>query len=728
MTSPSDHSRSTPLRTATALAALALALAACGGDVDTASPEPLAADIEAEAGAIHEPSATVDDRQFTLWSPGDEAAVLAEQRQTDPQADGSEVRLIVRLNPAAVLQGDRVATLGHTGNGESGDAAALRASQLAAKVSAVASTARAVVASSVLQAAPGAVVRQQFSHAVEGFVLTVPWGQAAAVADALARNPAVDAVEPDRVFSVGQSAPGVRTLDARAWGVDRIDQRASALDGSFRQTLTGSGVSIYVLDTGINPHNEFGSRLAAGYSTIQDGRGTRDCHGHGTHVAGTAAGATLGVAPAATVVPVRVMDCAGSSSGSSVLAGMDWVAAHGARPGVVNMSLGGSASSTLDAAAQRLMTAGFSVVAAAGNSNVDACTQSPARAAGLVTVAASDRADAKATFSNWGACVALWAPGTAIASAGHSSATAVVAMNGTSMAAPHASGAVALLLQGSPALAPAQVRQQLLAQASANTVAGAPGSMTRSLLYAGLEGAPATGPTLPVPVPVPTPAVAQVQLHAITMSTSVPSIGAWKAAAAVRVVDARGQAVRGAKVAGRYSHMSATVSCTTAADGSCSLASAAAPWSTLPVLGFAVTGVTGTQMAYTGGGARSAQVVRPNAPVARVTALTGTMVRSSPTAATWSPQFLPTIQDERGTPVAGATVQAVMQVHAGARVVGLQMLSCKTGTAGQCKLAWSGPSLNATHTGAVVQVLGVQRSFLAYQPGAVATASVGRTN
>jgi subtilisin family serine protease len=704
-------------RTPAALAAVALVLllSACGG----ADEAPPAADIVAA------PSATLEDRRFTLWAPEDEAALRAEQRQLDPATDGSTVQLIVRLNPAAVFAPERQALLGHTGNGESGDAAALRASQLAAKASAVASAAQAVLARSVVQAAPGAVVRQQFSHAVEAFVLAVPWDQADAVAAELARNPAVDAVEPDRRFTIGQATPPVRALDARAWGVDRIDQRSRVFDSSFRHTRNGSGTTVYVVDTGVNPHNEFGNRLVSGYSAINDGRGTADCQGHGTHVAGTAAGATLGVAPGARVVPVRVLDCSGSSSGSSVLQGLDWVAANGTRPGVVNMSLGGSASSTVDAAAQRLVTAGFSVVAAAGNSNIDACTQSPGRAAGLVTVAASDRNDVKASFSNWGSCVALWAPGTGIASAGHSSATAVAVMNGTSMAAPHAAGAVALLLQAQPTWAPAQVRQQLLAQASPNAVAGAPGSMSRSLLYAGEDGAVTTAPT-PTPLPTPAPSIPTVSVRGITMTTQVPAVGSWKALAEVAVVDAAGRGVAGAQVTGRYSNSSKDISCTTAASGLCTLASANASWATVPVLGMAITAVKGTNLAYTGGGARNAQIARPAAPQASVAGLVGTMVRAKPTAVEWTPQFVVTMKDERGNLVVNATVRAAMQAHVGASVAAARTLSCRTGTAGTCTLVWNGTKLNATHTGAAVQVLDAQRDFLVYRPGAVSSASVGR--
>lgn len=721
------------LRTPSAWAAcvLSLTLLGCGGGAEEAQSPASGNAVEAAEASVY-----VEGRVFKLWAPGDEAAVLAEQRQADPQADGSEVRLIVRLNPAAVLDSGRAHMLTATsasgdGEGVEGSASeaqatvsALHAKQLAAKASAVATAVDAVVKQSVLAVSPRAQVRQQFSHAVESFVITVPWAQAQDVATELARNPSVDAVEPDRVFSTGQVA-GVRLLDARAWGVDRIDQHARLFDNSFRHSLNGAGVNAYVLDTGINPHNEFGTRLVAGFSAINDGRGTGDCNGHGTHVAGTVGGATLGVAPGASLVPVRVMDCGGSGTGSSVLAGLDWVVAHGKRPGVVNMSLGGGASTTLDAAVQRLVSAGFSVVVAAGNSNVDACTQSPARAAGLITVAASDKADVKASFSNWGKCVAIWAPGTAISSAGHTSTSAVVAMNGTSMAAPHAAGAVALLLQASPQMAPAQVRAQLLAQASLNAVTGASASTTRSLLFAGQGAAVAPAPT-PAPAPAPAPTVKPVLLQSITLTSSVPSMGNWKADAAVKVVNQAGAPVSGAKVLARFSNMAAEVSCTTAANGLCNIASSTAPWANMPVLGFAVTGISGPQLSYTGG-VKITQIARPAAPVAKLTALSGTMARKTPTAAEWTPQFLATLKDARGAAVDGATVLAVLQVHVGARVVGLQTLSCRTNTAGQCTLAWTGPTLNAAHTGASLQVLDVQRVYLTYQPSAISSAVVGRT-
>ena len=689
-------------------ASLAL-LAACGGADDTPGTPTTAAPVDT---AVATP-----ERRFVLWTPGREATVQAEQAAISGDSSGSEVRLVVRMNPAAVQPMGRATMAGSSG-GEAGDAAAQRARDLAAKADAVVSASNDVMALSIRNLAPTALVRQHYAHALEGFVVSVPWSQAQAVADELARNPAVDAVELDRALAIEQASTA-RTLDARAWGVDRLDQRARVFDNLFRHTRTGQGVTAYVVDTGVSAHNQFGTRLRAGFSTVNDGQGTRDCHGHGTHVAGTVAGQTLGVAPGASIVPVRVLDCRGSGASTGVLAGLDWIAANGTRPAVVNMSLGGPAFSSLDAAAQRLVASGYTVVAAAGNSNIDACTQSPGRATGLVTVAASDNADAKATFSNTGACVALWAPGTNIASAGIASATAVVAMNGTSMAAPHAAGAAALLLQAQPTATAAQVRTRLLQDATPNLVLGVTGSTTRAMLFVG-EGSAAT----PTPPPPP-PANVAVRPASITLSTAVPAVGRWTTTATVQVLNAQGTAVAGARVAGRFSHMTAEVSCTTAANGRCSITSAAAPWGAMPKIGFAVTALSGTNMADAGNGVRHAQAVQPAAPVATVSALTGTMVRPAANSAQWTPNFNVTLTDAQRAPVAGALVQAQLTIHSGSRAVGLQTVACQTAANGQCRLVWTGPTLGSTHTGAVLDVKAVSRPFLAYTPGALTRATVG---
>jgi subtilisin family serine protease len=688
------------------LCAVWLLLSACGGG-DPVGPGQAAAEASADITI----SNGTESRRFLLWQPGQDAAVRAAQSALGDAAGSDEVRLIVRLNPAAVPP-DRRATMLGSGSGEGGDAAALRTRQLEAKAAAVATAVDEVMARSVRAASPRAALGQRFAHALEGFVLTVPFDQAQAVADLLARDPAVDGVELDRALTVEQAAP-VRLLDSRAWSVDRLDQRARVFDGAFRHSRTGQGVTLYVVDTGVSPHAQFGTRLRSGFSAVADGQGTRDCHGHGTHVAGTAAGSTLGVAPGAGVVPVRVLDCRGNSTGTQLLAGLDWIAAHGARPGVVNMSLGGPAFAALDAAAQRLVSAGFTVVAAAGNSNTDACTQSPGRAAGLVTVAASDTADAKASFSNTGSCVALWAPGVNIASAGIASATAVVGMSGTSMAAPHAAGVAALLLQAQPLATAAQVRARLLQDATPDAVFGVNGVTPRGLLFASDT---ATTP--------PPPSIA-IRPAAITIATSVPTPGLWAASATVQVVNAQGAAVAGARVVGRFSHSTAEAGCTTAADGRCSMAGPPALWGATSRITVALTGLSGPQMADSGGGVRSAQVAQPPAPVARVSALSGSMVRPSPSSPQWKPQFTVALADAQRAPVAGAVVQGLLRIHSGARVVGLQAVACQTAANGQCSVAWTGPTLGSTHTGAVLEVMAVSRPWLSYAPGPLTQAVVG---
>jgi subtilisin family serine protease len=689
------------------LCAALLLLAACGGGGEQASSEPAAT----EAGADIVAGNGTEDRRFMLWQPGQEAAVRAAQAAMADAAGSDEVRLVVRLNPAAVPPPNRASILSGT-SGEGGDAAAQQARLLAAKAAAVATAVDEVMVRSVLAASPRATLGQRFAHALEGFILTVPFDQAQAVADQLARDPGVDSVELDRALAIEQAAT-VRSLDSRAWGVDRLDQRARVLDGAFRHSRTGQGVTVHVVDTGISPHAQFGTRLRSGFSAIADGQGTRDCNGHGTHVAGTAAGSTLGVAPGASVVPVRVLDCRGSGTGTQLLAGLDWIAANGARPGVVNLSLGGPAFAALDAAAQRLVSAGFTVVSAAGNSNVDACTQSPGRAAGLLTVAASDTADAKASFSNSGTCVALWAPGTNIASAGIASATAVVGMSGTSMAAPHAAGVAALLLQVQPLATAAQVRARLLQDATPNAVLGLTGATPRGLLYAG-----------DTTLPPPPPSVA-VRPAAITMATTVPAPGLWAASATVQVVNAQGAAVAGARVAGRFSHSTAEAGCTTAADGRCSLAGPPAAWGATPRITVALTGLSGPQMADAGTGVRSAQVAQPAAPVASVSALSGSMVRPAPNSPQWTPQFNVTLADAQRAPVTGAVVQGLLRIHSGARVVGLQSVACQTAANGQCRVVWTGPTLGSTHTGAVFELQAVSRAWLSYTPGPLTQATVG---
>lgn len=250
-----------------------------------------------------------------------------------------------------------------------------------------------------------------------------------------------------------------------SWGLDRIDAVDVALNNSYKYVSTGAGTLIYVIDTGVYAgHADLAGRVIPGYTAVADGNGTSDCNGHGTHVAGTAAGSTYGVAKSATIVAVRVLDCAGSGFSSSVVAGINWaIASHPGGPGIINLSLGGPANSAVDAAVADATAAGLIVVAAAGNSGADACQFSPARAASALTIGATDQSDARASYSNFGGCVDMYAPGSSITSAWISGATSTRSLSGTSMAAPHVAGMVARLKQAQPGISSGAVYQTLTA-------------------------------------------------------------------------------------------------------------------------------------------------------------------------------------------------------------------------------------------------------------------------
>ncbi len=294
-----------------------------------------------------------------------------------------------------------------------------------------------------LARAAGARIGVTYTQALRGFSAALP--QAAVTA--LARDPRVAFIEADRRVSIADTQSPV------TWGLDRIDQRNLPLSNSYTYNATGSGVKAYIIDTGIRfSHSQFGGRAVSGYDAI-DGGTADDCNGHGTHVAGTVGSSTYGVAKSVQLVGVRVLDCAGSGSNSGVIAGVDWVTGNhqAGQPAVANMSLGGGASSALDTAVNNSINDGVTYAVAAGNSNANACNYSPARVAAAITVGSTTSSDARSSFSNYGSCLDIFAPGSDITSAWHTSDTATNTISGTSMASPHVAGVAALYLQETPA-------------------------------------------------------------------------------------------------------------------------------------------------------------------------------------------------------------------------------------------------------------------------------------
>jgi subtilisin family serine protease len=326
----------------------------------------------------------------------------------------------------------------------------------------------------------GVAPKHTYRSVLSGFSAAM----SSAKAKALASDPRVAYVEQNSTVRLNDTQPNA------TWGLDRIDQRDLPLSKTYTYDTSASNVNAYIIDTGIRTsHSEFGGRASVGTDTVGGGQNGQDCQGHGTHVAGTVGGKNHGVAKSVNLIAVRVLDCDGSGTTAGVIAGVDWVTANARKPAVANMSLGGSASASLDDAVKKSIASGVSYSVAAGNGlpilgiPANACNYSPARVPEAITVGATDSSDRRASFSNYGTCLDLFAPGVGITSAWKDDDTATSTISGTSMAAPHTAGAAALYLSSHPTATPAQVRDALVTGATSGKVVNPMWGSPNKLLY-----------------------------------------------------------------------------------------------------------------------------------------------------------------------------------------------------------------------------------------------------
>lgn len=324
----------------------------------------------------------------------------------------------------------------------------------------------------------GVKIKQKFKS-IGGFTADLTPAQV----KALDADPGVAVVEKNKTVRASATQSGA------TWGLDRSDQKDLPLNGTYSYNATGAGVTAFIIDTGVRAsHSEFRGRIDPGVTAVDDGRGSSDCNGHGTHVAGTTAGSRYGVAKGADVVPVRVLGCDGTGSTAGIVAGMDWVSSNANGPSVANMSLGGDVSAAMDNAIARMSRAGVVPLVAAGNDYANACYYSPARASSAITVGSTDRYDQLSEFSNWGSCVDILAPGTDITSAWPSSDSGTNTISGTSMATPHVAGAAALYLQQHPNASVSEVERALKNTATPRTIDYVNGSPNLMLNTSALTG------------------------------------------------------------------------------------------------------------------------------------------------------------------------------------------------------------------------------------------------
>ena len=318
-----------------------------------------------------------------------------------------------------------------------------------------------------------------YQHAFQGIAVQIPQNVEQEFVRILKLNPTVSLIEKDQVFKSNAT-----TQTNATWGLDRSDQRNLPLNSTYNADGNAQGVPVYVVDTGVlASHQDFAGRVKAGYTAVSDGNGTTDCNGHGTHVAGTIAGTKYGIAKSASIIPVRVLDCNGSGTTSTVIAGLDWVASQNPRNAVVNLSLGGGTSTALDDAINRVVNKDIVLVVAAGNNNADACNYSPSRVPAAITVGATTNQDQRANYSNYGKCLDVFAPGSNITSDWYSSNTATATASGTSMASPHVAGLAAILRAIYTGENVSQITNRILNKATTNKVTDSQTGSPNRLLY-----------------------------------------------------------------------------------------------------------------------------------------------------------------------------------------------------------------------------------------------------
>ena len=423
----------------------------------------------------------------------------------------------------------------------------------------------------------GGQLHHVYANTLKGFAANL----SEAALQAIRNNPNVDYIETDQTVALKQTSPE----NQATWGLDRIDQADRPLSSQYYFNYTGAGVNAFIIDTGIRAdHIEFTGRVKPGYNIVADTNGANDCNGHGTHVAATVGGSTWGVAKSVSLIPVRVLDCTGSGSSSGVIAGIDWVAGSTLRPAVANISLGGGVSSSINAAVAGAVSTGVTMVVAAGNNGADACLYSPASEPSAITVGATDSSDARASYSNYGTCLDIFAPGTNITSAWNTSTTATNTISGTSMATPHITGVAALALAANPAASPAAVGSFLTSNATVGRLSSIGTGSKNLLAFSLAAGAPKE---------------AGNQIVAVkSLSSSATKTGKnWQAKVIVTIRDTNTSAVvPNATVNGSFAPGGSS-SCVTGTTGSCTMSSPTLKLTTSTTV-MTVGTVAGTNLNY----------------------------------------------------------------------------------------------------------------------------------